>query len=310
MKNNKTDESHRAVADLIVADLPEGSLAFISAQYTEITNGVLPRLVADFICDVNKFPLDLSNVTLNLRIEEDLWEIKANVDSFRFITNVVTIFFSLAPKDFYFKSRSAKFKSPTEAINSLYFGEKIDSNIKNNTVVELNQVATSDYKYLNNILRSMNSPSVFAYTLNSLNIKNLNTKGSKLKIDPKRVSYYIDDQEKEYSNDSLLEASPTTIGVMSNNSSRSSSLLEWGGIKVTYNESVSDLISNVVNNTVSIKKNKLSLRLTSQKNLYISSGDIVTIDLPNLDLTRFLVVERLAIIGAEIKFNYKLKGID
>lgn len=310
MKNNKTDESKRAVADLIVEDLPKNTLAFVSAEYTEMTNGLLPRLVADFICDVDKFPLQLTTVTLNLRIEEDVWELQANIDDFTFTKNQVTIFFTLAPKDFYYTSRSSKFKSPSEVIKTLYYGKDIDSDIQNNKRVELNQVATTDFKYLNNILRSMNSPSIFAYTLNSLNIKNLNTKGYKLKVDPKTTSYYIEDREKDYSNDSLLESTPSTIGVMSNNSFKASSLLEWGGIKVTYNESVSELIDNVVGNTISIKGHKLALRVTSQKNLYIKSGDIVQIDLPDLELTRYIVMERLAIIGSEIKFNYKLKGID
>jgi len=174
----------------------------------------------------------------------------------------------------------------------------------------LNQVATTDYKFLNNILRSVKSPSVFAYTMNSLNIKNLNTKGFKLKVDPKRVSYYVDDREKYYTQDSLLESLPTTTGVMANNNFKAASLLEWGGIKMTYNETLADLIDNIVGNTISIKGHKLSLRLTSQKNLHIKAGDIVRLDVPDLDITRFLVTERLAIIGAEVKFNYKLKGID
>jgi hypothetical protein len=308
METNKNKLS-KSTADLNIKNLDPSILGFISAEYTEITSGVLPRLVADFICNIDSYPLSITEVDLELRIEDNIWDLKANVDDFKFSKNVLTLFFTLAPKEFYFVSRSEKFKSASEVIKTLYFGD-IESDINDNRLVELNQVATTDYKFLNNILKSYKSPSVFAYTLNSLNIHNLDTSGYKVSIDPKYLSYYVDDREKTYTNDSLLESTPTAIGVMQTNGAESSSLLEWGGIKLTYNHELSDLVDNVVSNTISLKGHKLSLRLTSQKNMEFKSGDIVNIDIPEIDINRFIVMQRMIIIGPEIKFNYKLKGIE
>lgn len=312
MRENNIEESiKRPIADLLIDEVEEGSLGFHSAEYTETINGLLPRLVARFLCDADKIPTELEDVNLNLRIRDSEWRIKANVDDMKFEINTLTIFFSLAPKDFYYVSQSDKFNSIRLAIESLYFSDIINPELLDDRLVELNQVGITNHRFCNILLSSLGSPSVFAYTLNELNINELDSNGNNFKIiDPTKDSYNIEERRKRYVQQDLLVSQPTYTSLESRNGISSTNLLEWGGIKINFNNDYQDYLSNLVDNSIFQKNLKLTLRLTSQSNLNIKSGDIVQISLPNLDTERYLVMDRLFIIGSEIKFNYGLRALD
>lgn len=301
------------VADLLVKGdkVIPGSLSFVSAEYTEAINGPLPRLVARFLCDANKIPLGAKDVDLTLKIYNSSWDLKANVDDMKFEIHTVTIFFTLAPKDFYYTTNSSKFSSFSEVIEKLYYGKDIEgADLLDDRRVELNQVGVSDHRFLNIALKSLKSPSVFSYNLNSLRLNSLNSTDFKV-IDPREHAYDVYDTVKNYVMQDLLEAPANYNPIFSKNGGTTDmELLEWGGIKVQYAKEVSDGIQNLVDNTIYQKQLKLNLRIVTQFNANLNSGDLVTISIPNLDTNKFLVMDKLIIIGSEIKFSYGLKSLE
>lgn len=310
--NNIEEQKNRVIADVVIEEVSDGSIGFVSAEYIEVVNGLLPRLVARFYCDADKIPMHLTDINLVMRVRDSEWKLKANVDQIKFDINKVTIFMTLAPKDFYFKSFSNKFKSIKEAVTSLYYSDIENDNLLDTRLLEVNQVGTSNYRFLNTMLGSLRSPSVFAYTLNSLNINEISFNSTNLKkVDPDINSYYIEEgKTKEYFRQDLLEASPTFSDLTARNSSPNTQLLEWGGIKITYNKSYEDYLRNLVDNTIDQKNLKLTTRVTSQGDLGLSAGDIVQISLPDLGTDRYLVMDKLFILGSEIKYSYGLRGIN
>jgi hypothetical protein len=334
----KRSEKNHSAVDIKVYNIEDGKneklkLGFISAEYTEMINGVLPRLVVTFMCDLDLIPINVVDVRLEIYIEEgeDIM-IPATVDDMTYSKNVVTLFFSLAPRDFYYTAKSTKYSSPREVVEKLYPFEDRDSfdfSSIDGSKVELNQVGVTDYKFLNNILRSSNSPSVYAYTLTGINMNSIGNIRAEEDLDflptppnynPEVVQnevlsdsvkfinltslkypYSVDESSYDYSQDFLLHSQPNSYI-----SSQKSKTLEWGGIKTTYNEDLTDLIVGLVENTRSLKDKKLSFRVTAQKNMGIKAGDLVVARFPTLELRSFIVSERMAILGSEIKYNYKL----
>lgn len=310
--NNVEEQKNRTIADLTIEEAQDGSLGFVSAEYTETINGLLPRLVARFYCDADKIPVQLTNVNLTMRVRDSQWNLKANIDDMKFNINTLTIFFTLAPKDFYYVSTSNKFNSIQNAVKSLYYSTIDNESLLDSRLLEVNQVGVTSHRFLNMMLGSLRSPSVFAYTLNSLNLNELVFNSPNLKIvDPAKASYYIEDNKKKrYLRQDLLESNPTYSEVISRNSQPSGEMLEWGGMKITYNNDYKDYIRNLVDNSIEQKNLKLTTRVTSQADLELNAGDIVQISLPDLDTDRYLVMDKLFIIGDEIKFNYGLRGLN
>ena len=79
----------------------------------------------------------------------------------------------------------------------------------------------------------------------------------------------------------------------------------------TFKQSVAFQAKNLkVINQIVIVGNKTTKQKIILRELEFKSGDIVNIDIPEIDINRFIVMQRMIIIGPEIKFNYKLKGIE
>lgn len=317
MSTNPTSENQNLVSDLKfnIEEL-DSALGFVSAQYTEVANGVLPRLVADFLSstsDIEALLKKNNSFELTLIIKNREWTFSATIDQITYHIVNLTIFFTLSPRDFYYQTKSNRFNSIKNAVETLYYSDIPEYSkevLTEASLIELNQVGTTDYKYLNNLLRSINSPSFFAYTKEGLLIKHLpRDKESEItpdfEIDPSSVSYYIENREHSFLNDSLLISLPQI-----SNESSPYPIIEWGGMRVSFNRSSRDLIENLVENSIYQKSLKLNLRLTSQTDLGIAVTNIVKIDLPNLETKLYIVMDKLIIIGSEIKYNYQLTALD
>lgn len=301
--------SGNTVANLVIDELDGIKIGFRRAELRETINGVLPTLVATFVCETDKFPLGLSEINMTLTINNKEWVLIGNVDEMRFDINIVTIYITLTPRDFYFKSNSNKYLSINEVVETLYFGKSIQSNVTDNSPRELNQVGVTDYKFLNTALRSMSSPSVFSYTINSLVITSLENYEVSLDVDPKIYNYNVEKREKTYSTDRKSYAEINEVGVTTRNGEEDSSLLSWDGINITHNSELSDLFNNMIINSKYQKSNRLTLNVVFQYVPDISCGQVIRIDIPNIDVTEFLVIERLGIVASEMKFRYKLREI-
>lgn len=297
-------------ADLKILDSKAEALGFVSGEYSEAINGILPRLVARFICDADKIPFHLADVELELRILDSKWKIKANVDDIKFEVNSITIFFTLAPKEFYYVSTSNKFDSISNVVESLYFGSDIvGQDLLDTRPTEFNQMGVTDYTFLTTLLKSVGSPTVFSYGFNKLIINHL--KDSPVKdIKEEEKPYDIDNKQKSFIRHDLVESSPNYNVVYFREGDEEVELLEWGGIKVQYNKDLSDCIYNLVENTIEQKKLKISTRIRSQRDLSISAGEIVNINLPDMDGTKYLVMDKLIILGSKLTFSYGLKSLD
>lgn len=292
--------------NLTIDEVEDILFGFRGGEYRESINGILPTLTAKFVCEIDKFPLDLTEVNMTLTVNEREWRLVGNVDQIKFDVNIITLYITLARRDFYFVSNSAKFLSSESAIKHLYFGNDIEATITNNTPRELNQIGVTDYKYLNTILRSMNAPSAFAYTMNSLVVTSLANYEVALDIDPSIHRYYVEDKEKFYGNDRKSSAELVMTGVQAREDREAFTLASWDGLNIYHNSDNSDLIENIIDNTKFLKSKKLSLNLIFQYIPEVKCGQIIRIDIPGIEKTRFLVTERLGLIGGEIKFRYKL----
>lgn len=299
----------KITSNIVIDELDGIVFGFRGAEYRESINGILPTLVAKFVCETDKFPLKLTEINMTLTVNNKEWRILGNVDEFKFDINIVTLFITLAPRDFYFVSTSNKFLSSDEGIKQLYFNKEINSDITDNTPRELNQVGVTNYKYLNTLLRSMNSPSVFAYTMNSLNITSMKDYKVHLDMDPKIHRYYIEDRLVSYLLDRKGYSDIITQGVASRDGKESGTMMSWDGLHITHNTDVNDLYVNMVDNSKYQKQNRLTLNLMFQYIPDISCGQVIRVDVPNMELTEYLVVERLGVITSEVKFRYKLREI-
>jgi hypothetical protein len=292
----------------VIDELKDHIFAFVNAEYREGINGILPTLTASFICETDKFPLYLNEVNLTLTVQNDEWRIKGNVDEFRFNENTVKLFITLIDRDFYFTSKSNKYLSVTKAIESLYPGE-IESDLTDNDPRELNQVNNTDYKYLNNMLRSLKYPSVFSYNMNVLKIKDLNIKKIKHDFDPQIDKYHVYERMNNYSLERNGFSESSAIGLFARDGEKDTTLTTWDGMEVIHNKQDDDLVINLIDNTRFQKQNRLVVRLVFQYIPPAESGDIVRVDLPNISQTEFVVIERLGIVGKDIKWSLKLREI-
>jgi len=294
--------------NLTIDELGDEVFAFVKADYSEMINGILPMITADFICETDKFPLQLSEVNMTLIIGNDEWRLIGNLDEFKFNENLLTLYITLTERDFYFVSQSNKYLSVSKAIDSLYYGQ-IDSEITDNTPRELNQVNSTNYKYLTNILRSMKSPSIFAYTMNGLKIKNVKSNSVDYDFDPDKDKYYIHERTKDYALERNGYAESSAIGLFARDGEKATTLTSWDGIEITHNSDLDDMIENVITNTKFQKQNRLVVRLVFQYVPPVQCGDIVRVDIQDIDQTEFVIIERLGLIGKEVKWSYLLREI-
>lgn len=282
--------------------------AFVKGEIRETVSGILPTLKADFICETDKFPLHLTELNMTLTVREQEWRLVGTLDNFKFIENVVSLYITLVPRDFYILPQSAKFLSVSDVIDTLYPGE-VETDIIDNLPREINQVGTTDYKILNNVLRGMKAPSVFSYNINKLVIRDLSDPRIDFEVNPDRTPYYIHDRMKDYSFSKGGYVPANRYVVMDKDREKETSLIEYNAMRVTYNSEFDDMIENIISNTKQLKQNRLLLRVVFQNVMEFQCGNIIRIDLPNIDHTKYLVTERLGYIGKEIKMTYLLREV-
>lgn len=312
-KNN-----NEPISDIILTNLDDDvKLLFVSGEYTEINGGSLPKLSIDFI-DVksNFFIQKYKEVDIQLRIREEEWITHGTIDSITHnINNAITVFITLAPMDFYFKSKVNKFKNINDVVTQLYFNDINNSmgglNLLPTNDIEINQAGVTDYKILNTSLRSMIPSGIFSYNMNSLKLTDLSYDNF-IDINDKKSLYVVDNlsQKEEFNYKSVKETPNLFLSMKDGNSTDRLNTMEFLGKKIQFNSIYKTLVENIIKNSISLKNRKIILRVTSQYSLGIETGDLISIGVPETDLSKYIVLSRLIVVGSSPKFNYQLLSLE
>lgn len=284
---------------------------FGSLQLTEVVGGALPTIVATYMAGLEHYNLELTEVELTLTyLDSSNITFTANVDQIDFGKNDVTVYFTVAPRDFYQETKSATFLSLDEAIDKLYWGENIVSDISDSSPIEFNQINCTNDKALYRALSSLKSPSCYSFNLGRLKVTDLN--------DPKPTIFIKEEDKTNYKVDkegnSLLKGRVRILPLFTNpvyivDGESRVNQMSWGDKTIFMNGKMESLVNNLVDNSKFYDRGAHMVRVNFKFLPEFMSGDIISIKLPDLEPTEYLVVERIAIMKEDIEVSALLKPL-
>lgn len=302
---------------------------FVKAEYFEGINGDLPLLKVSVLNNISK--MDSSGVVdktykdpsdwrytheyrLKLTVMDSVYEMDVTRNSVVQERNLLTFEFSTVPMDFYFNPKVRAFASVTDAIRVLDpYPVKLFNPTPNMTPTEIHQAGYTDYRLLNRCLASLTAPSVYAYTMNKINITNLNPKNlninSFIDIEKYNIAYEVEDRKYEYNTSKHVIIDPVRSELF-HAGNRYLWSTQWTNFSVVSSEPCKNLLMHLVQNSRFMQSFNKIIRISTEVYLPIISGDLVKIKVPDTTFPNtFIVKDRLMTLGSECKFTYELAAI-
>ena len=298
---------------LYIKGTNNSDLQFTGLQLIEKVGAFIPTIVATFVVgtDFLEGELEYEDVELNLVYLDYInLTFLANVDKIEFNKNDLTIYFSVAPRNFYTTPKSESFTSIDEAINGLYWGENIVSEVTDSAPIEFNQVGTTDAKTLFRALSSLKSPSCFSLNLGRLKITDLSNPKPTIVIKPSDGTNYKLDKSGTTISKNKVNFLPHSInGAVEVEGNQRLNQVNWGSKSIFVNKGVEPLLLNMIENAKWYDRGRQVVRVNFMYLPEFMCGDVISITLPLLESTDYLVVERLAVMNQEVQVSALLKPL-
>lgn len=297
--------------NLSIKGVDTQNFRFVSLQLTESVGAFIPQLVATFIAGSTNYNLDLKEVELTLSyLNHSEITFTANIDQIDFGKNNVIMYMTAAPIDFYQINKSATFFSLDEAIMKLYKGGELIQGIHDMSLIEFNQVNQTDADCLFRALSSLKSPSCFSFGLGRLKVTDLSyPKPDVIIREEDRTNYKIEDTDSSIHNGRLKRLPYYNVPVMSVDGLNRTTMSSWGNSSLNINTNMIDMLNNIMDNSKFYDRGNHMIRVIFKYLPDFMCGDIITINLQDVEARDFLVVERLALMKEDVEVSVLLKPL-
>lgn len=236
---------------LNISKIKDQDCHFLSFTSKESILGELPTIELRVHCDHDLVKL-LDEIIVKIDNHNDYTiEGKFYVYAVSYLNNICDIKLMSGTPDYTRKTHSNKFTNIKNAVNSLYpqIPNYIDKNTDTDLLndIELFQVNTTDYKFLNRLLPGWKKDTIYGFSLDALRINDLNS--FKYKWEEFAIKADLSEISPPQLTEPKLYSKETKFIDYSQGEDPNHSLIYYGDSYVAVNNEYRDLLANHTHNT-------------------------------------------------------------